>query len=687
MAEKFKKKPPTDFQKIEDLSKKQAQQEIEALREGIEYHNHRYYVKNDPVIADAVYDKLFHRLQKLEEAFPELQSENSPTRRIGAAPVDELKRVKHHAPMLSLNAVLEESDIEDWFDFVTRTNKEETHEYVVEPKFDGVSIEVVYENGRFEYGATRGDGQTGEDITDNLRTVRSLPLQLQAQDPPPLLSLRGEIFLPLAAFHQMNQERLENGREPFANPRNACAGIVRRLASKTVARQPLDIYFYEILHGEGQDFSSHWEKLEIFADWGLKTSPHNKKLNDHSKIIAYREELINQRDELNYEIDGIVIKLDSHRIREKLGTRHRSPRWAIAWKFAPKEEITCLEKIVVQVGTSGILTPVALLQPVDVGGVTVSRATLHNADEVHKKDLREGDKVRIARAGDVIPEVVKRIERPNKNAHKFHMPEQCPSCDTDVIREGAYVICPADLRCPAQLRGRLQHYGSREALDISHLGEKTVEQLVERGLVATLADLYRLKPEELEKLDLFGEKNARQLYEAIQDTKNPRLDRFLYALGIRHIGARLAQILAEKFTTLDNIRRASREELLDIHDIGVKIADALVCFFAENQKSLEDLEQVGVEVQKMPRAKENGLPLKEKVFVFTGSLEHYTRSEAQQAVEDLGGRATSSISGQTDYLVAGEEPGQKLTEAKEEEVTILDEKAFRNLLFSAENKS
>ncbi|HMB17234.1 MAG TPA: NAD-dependent DNA ligase LigA [Pelovirga sp.] len=686
MAADFKENPQTDFRKIEHLSKKQAREEIEALREGIEYHNHCYYVKNDPVISDATYDKLFQRLQKLEEAFPELQSDNSPTRRIGAAPVAKLKRITHHAPMLSLNAVLEENDIEEWFDFVTRSSKEKNHKYVVEPKFDGVSVEVVYEDGRFQYGATRGDGQTGEDISANLRTVRSLPLQLQSQDIPRMLSLRAEIFLPQEAFQQINQERLENGQEPFANPRNACAGIVRRLASKTVAQRPLDIYFYEILHCEGQEFSSHWKKLEAFAEWGLKTNPHNKIFSDHSKITTYREKLIALRDELGYEIDGIVIKVNSHQIREQLGTRHRSPRWAIAWKFAPKQEITRLEKIVVQVGTSGILTPVALLQPVDVGGVTVSRATLHNADEIRKKDLRKGDRVRIARAGDVIPEVIERIERPNKNAHKFHMPDQCPSCETNVIREGAYFICPADLRCPAQLRGRLQHYGSREALDITHLGEKTVGQLVQRNMVTSLADLYHLNPEDLEKLDLFGNKNARQLYEAIQETKKPRLDRFLYALGIRHVGRRMAQILAEKFTTFDNIRQASREQLIEIQDVGEKIADSLISFFSENQETLEDLEDAGVKVQKMPGGNEGKLPLKEKTLVFTGSLENYTRSEAQQAVEDLGGHATSSISSHTDYLVRGVEPGQKLDEAKEKDVTILDEKGFRKLLSSAENK-
>jgi DNA ligase (NAD+) len=679
----FKKNPKTDFKDIDDLTEKEARQQVEALRDGIEYHNHRYYVKNDPAISDAAYDKLFSRLQNLEDAFPDLKSENSPTQRVGAPPVDELKRVGHSSAMLSLNAALERKEVEEWADFVTRNSEEKELEYVVEPKFDGVSVEVVYEKGRFQYGATRGDGQTGEDISANLKTVRSLPLRLQQENVPQKLAVRGEVFLPKEAFQQINQDRVENGKDPFANPRNACAGTVRRLESKIVARLPLDIFFYEILEIQGEDFDRHWDELKAFGRWGLKTNPHNKKFSDLEEIAVYRDELIEKRDELTYEIDGIVIKIDNLEVRDKLGTRHRSPRWAIAWKFEPKQEVTTLEKIVVQVGTSGILTPVALLQPVDVGGVTVSRATLHNAGEVEEKDLREGDEVRIERAGDVIPEVVERTDRPRKNARKFRMPEKCPSCGAEVEREGAYYLCPAGLQCPAQLRGRLQHYGSREALDIEHLGEKTVDQLVERGMVRTLADRYRLKPEDLEKLELFAAKSAKQLYDAIKDTKKPRLDHFLYALGIRHVGGRMAQILAEKFSTLENIRKADRSELLEIPDVGEKIADSLINFFAENEDVLKHLEDAGVKVQKMPGGKEGGLPLEGKTFVFTGTLENYTRSEAQQAVEDLGGRATSSVSGNTDYLVVGEDPGQKMDDARDQGVRILDEEAFRKLLSSA----
>ncbi len=642
-------------------------------------------MKNDPVVSDSTYDKLLARLQDLEEAYPDLQSENSPTQRVGAPPADELKKVDHTSAMLSLNAAVEQEKIEEWFDFIARNSDEKKLELVVEPKFDGVSVEVVYEKGRFKYGATRGDGQTGEDISANLKTVRSLPLQLQQEDVPEKLAVRGEVFLSKEAFQQINQERVENGQDPFANPRNACAGTVRRLESKIVAHWPLDIFFYEILHIVGEEFNHHWDELKTFERWGLKTNSLNQKLSSFDEVARYHEELIEKRDELTYEIDGIVIKIDDLDVRDKLGTRHRSPRWAIAWKFQPKQEVTTLEKIVVQVGTSGILTPVALLQPVDVGGVTVSRATLHNADEVEKKDLREGDEVRIERAGDVIPEVVERVDRPRKNARKFRMPDRCPSCEAKVEREGAYYLCPAGLRCPAQLRGRIVHYGSREALDIEHLGEKTVNQLVDRGMVKSLTGLYRLDPADLEKLELFASKSAQKLYDAIQNTRKPRLDHFLYALGIRHVGGRMAQILAKNFKSLENIRKADKSQLIEIPDIGEKIADSLVSFFTENEEVLKDLEDAGVQVQKMPGGEEGSLPLSGRTFVFSGALENYTRSEAQKAVEDLGARATSSISGNTDYLVAGEDPGQKLDEAKEQGVEILDEEAFLELLSSAES--
>ena len=676
----FKKNPKTDFEDSDNLSQEEAAEEVEALREGIEYHNDLYYVKNQPTIADATYDKLFKRLQELEEAFPDLRSENSPTRRVGAEPADELERVEHAAEMLSLNAALEQREIDDWHDFVTRRAEGKELVWIVEPKFDGVSVEVVYRAGRFERGATRGDGQVGEDITANLRTIRSLPLRLQGETAPEVLAVRGEVLLPRDAFQDINRQRIENNRDPFANPRNAAAGTVRRLDPKIVAEWPLDIFFYDILKIEGEEYPSHWQELEQFDAWGLKTDRRNRRLENFQDVADYRDELAADRDELDYEIDGIVIKLDDLELRRQLGTRHRSPRWAMAWKFPPKQEVTTLEKIVVQVGTMGILTPVALLQPVDVGGVTVSRATLHNEQEVADKDLREGDKVRVERAGDVIPQVVERVERSRKNARKFRMPDKCPSCETEVIRRGAYVVCPAGLSCPAQLRGRIRHYGSRRALDIEHLGEKTAEQLVDKGMVRSLADLYRLQPEDFQSLELFGEKSSRQLFQAIQKTREPRLDRFLYALAIRHVGQRLARTLADRFETLEALRKADREDLTDVEDVGEEIAGSVVAFFRENSSVLDELTEAGVEVQPMPSAEEGELPLAGKTFVFSGALENYTRQEAQKVVEDLGANAVGSVSGNTDYLVVGSEPGQKLDDAREEGVEILDEEAFESLL-------
>ncbi|MCF8079876.1 MAG: NAD-dependent DNA ligase LigA [Desulfobacterales bacterium] len=679
----FKKNPKADFKDAEELDKKEAQEQVEALREGIDYHDYLYYVKNQPEISDALYDKLFHRLEELEEAFPGLQSENSPTQRVGAEPVDELKKVEHTAPMLSLNAALEEREVADFHRFVKKTLDREKIEYVMEPKFDGLSVEIVYEDGRFRYGATRGNGTTGEDVSRNLKTIRSVPLQLQKQEKiPSLLAVRGEVLMSRQGFQRLNKERIEKGQEPFANPRNAAAGTMRQLDPSHVADRPLEIFFYDILKIEGVTVDSHWKGLSLFSAWGLKTSSANKKATSLEKIKNYHRKLAEQRNDLDYEIDGLVIKLDDFALRNTLGTRHRSPRWAMAWKFEPKQEVTTLEDIVVQVGRTGKLTPVALLDPVDVGGVTVSRATLHNEDEVRRKDVRSGDTVRVARAGDVIPEIVERVKEPGKKRKKaFSMPGKCPACGSDIVREGAYHLCPAGLSCRPQLVGRILHYGSREAMDIDGLGEKTVEALVEKELVNDLADLYRLSREDLVDLERFAEKAADNLVQAIRNTRSPRLDRFLYALGIRHVGQRVAQIIASRFEILENIRNAEQEDLEEIEEIGPEIARSVVKFFKEeeNQRVLDRLSNAGVEVRKMPSGPKKQ-PLSGKTFVFTGSLSDYTRSEAESLVEELGGRATSSVSSQTDYLVVGENPGSKLGDAEEEGVEILDEGEFKKMI-------
>jgi DNA ligase (NAD+) len=681
----FRRKPKTKFKDIEKVEKEEAREEIAALRDGVEYHNYLYYVKNQPRISDSVYDKLFRRLQKLEEAFPELQSDTSPTRKVGAEPVDKLEKVEHTVPMLSLNAALSEKDAQEFDRFIRRNVAAKNISYVAEPKFDGLSVEVVYRDGAFQRGSTRGDGRIGEDISENLKTIKPLILRLQKQedeDLPSLLAVRGEVFMPKRAFQELNKERVERGEEPFANPRNAAAGTMRQLDSKRVADKPLDISFYEILRIDDKEFSSHWEELEQFPKWGLKTDPHNRRCHSFKEIKKYRKKLADQREDLDYEIDGVVVKLDDLEARIQLGTRQRSPRWALAWKFRPKEEETRLADIVVQVGRTGMLTPVALLDPVEVGGVTVSRATLHNEDEVRKKDVRPGDKVRIARAGDVIPEVVERIpERGRRRGKKFSMPEKCPVCGSEIFKEGAYFFCPAGLSCQAQLIGHILHYASRDAMNIEGLGEKIVRQMVVKGMVKEIADLYNLKVKDLKKLEGFADKSAENMYRAIQETKRPRLDRFLYALGIHHVGQHVARVLAEEYRSLDSLRKAGKEDLKKIREIGPEIANSVEQFFEQekNEKALKNLFEAGVNIEKMPESK-GTLPLKGKTFVFTGSLSGFNRDEAKDSVENLGARATSSVSKETDFLVVGENPGSKLDEAKKYGVKILKENEFKRMI-------
>lgn len=680
----FKKNPKTTFKDIDKLDKNEARKEVEALREAINYHDHLYYVKNKPEISDATYDKLFHRLEQMEKAFPDLRDNNSPTQRVGAPPVDSLGKVKHAAPMLSLNAAREEKEVQDFYGFIHRNIDKKKIEFVLEPKFDGFSVEVIYENGKFVRGSTRGDGETGEDISKNLRTVRALPLNLQEDQPcPKLLSVRGEVFMTKEGFQKLNEERIQTGKEPFANPRNAAAGTMRQLDPKKVSGKPFDIFFYEIIDidSESVSFSHHSEMLELFPSWGLKTASMHKKCASFEDIKRYYDQLAEKREELEYEIDGLVIKLDNYKDRKRLGVRQRSPRWAFAWKFPPREEVTTLEKIVVQVGRTGILTPVALLQPVDVGGVTVSRATLHNEQEVKKKDIRPKDKVRVARAGDVIPEVVERVKEPGKKRENpFSMPEHCPVCSSQIYKEGGYHICPAGLSCSAQVTGGIIHYASRGALNIEGLGEKTVKALYQKGLVKNVADLYKIQKKDILTLEGFAEKSATQLYEAIQNSKNPRLDRFLYAIGIRHVGKRVARDLAQEFGSLEKLREASQKELENIPEIGPEIAKSVAAFFQqeENKAILKALKKAGVRVKEM--APEKTETLKEKTFVFTGSLSGYTRQEAKEKVEMRGGRAVSSVSSKTDYVVAGKNPGSKHDEAQKLGVKIIDEEEFERLL-------
>lgn len=672
------------------LSANEAEDIAEQLRESIEYHNYLYYVKNAPEIADHHYDTLFHLLQKIEERFPELEAPDSPTRRVGAPPVDELREVQHVAPMLSLDSKQDEAGIVQFETFLHRELGRELGgeqlRYVEEPKLDGLSVEIVFENGTFSYGDTRGDGQTGEDISENLKTIGPLPLRLRkTASLPDFLAVRGEVFMLKDGFQKLNRKRIQEGKDPFANPRNAAAGTLRQLDSKNVADKPLDIFFYEILQSSDAISNSHWEVLDAFRDWGLKTNPLNRLCKNHEELKQYYQEINEKRDTLNYELDGVVIKLDDYSLRDRLGTRHRSPRWAIAWKFPPHREVTKLHDIMVQVGRSGILTPVALLDPVEIGGVTVSRATLHNEDEVKKKDVRPGDTVRVIRAGDVIPEVLERVDKRDekKRAEPFSMPEKCPVCGTKVIREGAYYLCPAGMSCPAQLIGRLRHYASRDAANIETLGEKITNQLVETGLVGKLSDLYRLTKKDLLELEGFAERSAQVLIDEIRASKKTPLDRFIYALGIKHIGLRMAGVLARKYGTMKDFMKADSEELQQVSEVGPKIAKSVIDFFSDeqNKKIIDELFDLGVEPQSVETATEaREQTLEGKTFVFTGNLENYTRKDAERTVESLGGRTASSVSSNTDYVVAGENPGSKLEKAEEIGTEVLNEEEFEKLL-------
>lgn len=664
------------------MSKKDAGKEIEQLREAIEHHDYLYYIKNKPAISDNKYDQLFRRLLDLEDHFPAFESDVSPTKKVGAPPVDQLGKRKHTAPLLSLHSSDDEKEVNNFIETVRGKAHSNKTDFVLEPKFDGLSVEVVYKNGNFSHAATRGDGETGEDISENVKTINSLPLKLQSNgDFPGFLAVRGEIYMNKDDFQQLNKGRIERNQEPFANARNAAAGIVRQLDSKKVADKPLDIFFYELLVDEDNHFDSHWKMLQKFSVWGLKTNPECRKSRKFDEIRDYYHDIGEKREALPYEVDGIVIKLDDRKLRSELGTRQRSPRWAHAWKFKPKKEITTLLEIIVQVGRTGVLTPVALLDPVEVGGVTVSRATLHNEGEVKKKDFRPGDTVRVMRAGDVIPEIAERVEmKKEKRGKTFHMPDQCPVCGTDVVREGAYVVCPAGLSCKAQLKGSLSHFASSGAMNIDHLGEKVIGQLVDRGLVKNLPDLYKLKAIDLEALDGFAEISAQKLYETIQGSRSPSLEKFLYALGIRHVGNHNARIIAKKYGSLDAIRKTDYDELVEIQEIGPEIAESITHFF-NNENNLEMLDQLknqGIKIQKADTGKSD--KLEGKTFVLTGELDKYTREEAKEKIESMGGRATSSVSDQTDYLVVGENPGKKLDEAKKSKVEIIDEERFRKLI-------
>jgi DNA ligase (NAD+) len=654
------------------------------LKNQIRHHDYLYYVKDCPEISDGEYDRLFRELAELERAYPELVTHDSPTQRVGAPPLDTLGKVQHERPMLSLDSLVESDEVRAFDQRMRRELGTDQIEYTVEPKFDGLSVELVYDHGTFVRGSTRGDGNVGEDITINLRTIRSLPLQLQAGIYPDHLVVRGEVYMRLSDFHALNRRMTERGDDAFANPRNAAAGSLRQLDSQITASRPLVVTCYEVMTMTGAHPPSHWAELETLVMCGLPVPHLRRRCETIDQVLAFHRETEDQRDNLPYEIDGVVVKVDRVDWQAQLGMKSRSPRWAIAFKFPPRKEITEVQDIAISVGRTGTLTPLALLKPVEVGGVTISRATLHNADEVARKDIRIGDTVRVERAGDVIPAIAERIPVSNEvRSEPFHMPHHCPICGSAVAREGAYFYCTGQAACPAQLKGAIEHFASKVALNIDGLGKKTVSQLIDHGLVKDLSDIYRLRSEQLLELDGFAERSSALLLEAIARSKSVSLDRFLMGLGIRQVGQHIARVLAKEFGSLDAIMSADRNRFQGVREIGPEISESLVSFFHEssNRRVIEQLLALGFSiVDTLSPQRQKALPFSGMSFVFTGGLVSLTRDEAKAFVERLGATVSSSVSKKTGYVVAGTDPGSKLDQAQKLGVTVLNEQAFLDLI-------
>jgi DNA ligase (NAD+) len=655
------------------------------LRRELEYHGERYYIRDAPEISDEAYDALFRELQEIESQFPELLSSDSPTQRVGGAPLEGLTSVDHLAPMLSLDSHADPEQVER---FDARLRKalaaEDGFSYVIDPKLDGASIELVYEAGILIRAATRGDGQRGEDVTANVRTIRTVPLRLSAATRPfpQLLSLRGEVIMRVGAFEGLNERLMQDGREPFANPRNAAAGALRQLDSRITAQRPLDIYVYDVLVGALEGVDSQWEVLRALAEWGLPVNDLPERVSTVDEITDYHRRIVEMRDDIDYEIDGVVIKLDALAARDDLGATSHHPRWAFAYKFPPRKEVTRILDILPSVGRTGVVTPVAMLRPVELGGVTVSRATLHNREEVARKDIRKGDRVRVQRAGDVIPQVVERVEEAGRErSPSFRMPDACPSCSTPLIERGPFTVCPNSFDCRAQLVGRIFHFGSRRALDIEGLGEETARLLVEQELVSHLPDLFDLEASDLLELEGFAEVSANNLVSAIGEAGNVDLDRFLYGLGIPEVGVTVAADLASHFRSFEAVRSASEEALQEVAGVGPRMAEQITAFFGEphNARVLDGLLDGRVTLV-LPETTAGDAPLAGFKFVFTGGLEGMSRDEAKALVEKAGGRAVGSVSKATDFVVAGEKAGSKLVKAEKLGVKVLDLEGFLDLL-------
>jgi DNA ligase (NAD+) len=668
------------------MSRNDIREQIEKLRQEIDEHNYRYNVLDSPIIADAEFDRLFRRLQDLEKQHPELKGPDSPTQRIGGTPLKAFAEIKHAIPMLSLDNAFSFEDLA-LFDrrVQERLGSSEAMEYVCEPKIDGLAISLRYEQGILTQGATRGDGLNGEDVTQNLRTIAAIPLHLHGKAYPAVLEVRGEVYMPKAGFEKLNREAEKKGEKIFVNPRNAAAGSLRQLDSRITASRPLSFFAYGVgVIEQGQLADRHSGILKQLATWGFPINPLVTVVKEVDGCLAYFQQLLQKRPQLPYEIDGVVYKVNRLSLQQQLGFITRAPRWALAHKFPAEEATTVLEAVEFQVGRTGAITPVARLKPVFVGGVTVSNASLHNKDEIERKDLRVGDVVLIRRAGDVIPEVVAPIQemRP-ATAKKIHLPTHCPVCHSAIEQlEGEAVArCPAGLYCSAQRKEAIKHFASRRAMDIEGLGDKLVEQLVDEQRVKNIADLYHLKEAELAALERMGEKSAANIVTELEKSKKTTLARFLYALGIREVGEATAKALARYYGELQGLMRASEEELQEISDIGPIVAKHIVHFFKEpaNREIIAQLLKAGIHWEEVKKSLQSST-LAGKTFVLTGSLVAITRDVAKDRLENLGAKVSDSVSKKTDYVVVGSEPGSKLEKAKKLGITILDEAAFLKLL-------
>jgi len=663
---------------MKPLSRQEAAKKIEKLREEIKYHEKKYYVDNDPQISDYEFDLLVKELEKLESQFPELITPESPTQRVGEQPLEGFASVEHRLPMLSLDNCYSIEELREFEERIKKIIPSQKIEYVTELKIDGLGISVIYRQGKYFQAVTRGDGFRGDDVTPSVKTIRSFPLEIEESRE---VEVRGEIYLPFKSFLEINKEREKKGEPLFANPRNAAAGSLRLLDPKEVAFRKLDAFLYYVFI-EGREMESQWENIQMLKKLGFKTNPYSHLCHSLEEVISYWQEWCQQRDNLDYDVDGVVIKVNSTQQQIQLGSTAKFPRWAISFKFPARQATTKIKDIIIQVGRTGALTPVAILEPVKLSGITISRSTLHNEDEIKRKDIRIGDYVLIERSGDVIPKVVSVMkERRIGQEKEFVLPTRCPICHSAVYKpEGEAVARCSNPSCPARLRESLLHFASRRAMNIEGLGEAVLDQLLEKKLVKSIPDLYSLKLEDLVTMERMGLKSSQNLLDEIEKSKQRDVVRLIYALGIRYVGERTAQILASHFISIDKLQKASFDELTQVEGIGPKVAESIVFFFNQpaNIELLHKLKEAGLNF-KVKKEREGEKPLADQVFVLTGKLTALTREQASEIIEDLGGKVSSSVTKKTNYVIVGESPGSKLRHAQELGIPILNEQEFLKL--------